>query len=180
MKISGIFFGENIDQDNWMPKLKKVQLHLNVWKRRSLALVGRALLVNALGLNYFASVLIVPNWVKKKISEVIWPFLWRKKFEPVWRQTCFCAKGGLGIVNFPKKRSTHKISSVLIMLQEPGRKCFYLLKYFLRGRLAGLREEWSNLRDNASPSALALTPIYDGHCFLKCPRIKRVWSFFTP
>ena len=80
---------------NWMPKLKKLQSHLNLWKRRSLSLVGRALLVKALGLsklNYLASVLIVPNWVKNKVNEVIWPFLWRKKFETVSRQTCFCAK----------------------------------------------------------------------------------------
>ena len=62
MKILGVFFGENTEQDNWMPKLKKLQLHLNLWKRRFLSLVGRALLVNALGLiklNYLASVLIV-------------------------------------------------------------------------------------------------------------------------
>ena len=80
MKILGVFFGENTEQDNWMPQLKKLQLHLNLWKKRSLSLVGRALLVNALGLsklNYLASVLIVPNWVKNKVNVFIWPFLFR-------------------------------------------------------------------------------------------------------
>ena len=78
MKILGVFFGPNIEQDNWLPKLKKLESHLNLWKRRSLSLVGRALLVNALGLsklNYLATVLIVPDWVKHKVNSLIWPFL---------------------------------------------------------------------------------------------------------
>ena len=149
-----------------MPKLKKLESHLNLWKRRSLSLVGRALLVNALGLsklNYLATLLIVPDWVKHKVNSLIWPFLWRKKFEPVSRQTCFClkSKGGLGVVNFMKKSHALKISSVAKAVQSNDPKCFYLLKYFLGGRLAGLRGEWNFLRDNASPSALSLTPFYD-------------------
>ena len=51
MKCLGVFFGENVEQDNWLPKLKKLESHLNLWKRRSLSLVGKALLVNALGLS---------------------------------------------------------------------------------------------------------------------------------
>ena len=79
MKILGVVFGENVEQDNWSPKLKKLESHLNLWKRRSLSLVDRALLVNALGLNklnYLASILIVPDWVKTKVNQIIWPFVW--------------------------------------------------------------------------------------------------------
>ena len=156
MKILGVFFGPNVELES----------HLNLWKRRSLSLVGRALLVNALGLsklNYLATVLIVPDWVKHKVNSLIWPFLWRKKFEPVSRQICFClkSKGRLGVVNFMKKSHALKISSVVKAVQSNDPKCFYLLKYFLGGRLAGLRGEWNFLRDNASPSALSLTPFYD-------------------
>ena len=166
MKILGIIFGKNVEQDNWLPKLKKLESHLNLWKRRSLSLVGRALLVNALGLsklNYLATVLHVPDWVKYKVNSLIWPFLWRKKFEPVARQTCFCpkSKGGLAIVNFVKKSHALKISSVVKAAQDNDTKCFYLLKYFLERRLAGLRGEWKFLRDNVFPSALSLTSFYD-------------------
>ena len=117
MKNLGVIFGSNVEQDNWLPKLKKLESHLNLWKRRSLSLVGRALLVNTLGLsklNYLATVLIVPDWVKHKVNYLIWPFLWRKKFEPVARQTfCLKSKGGLGIVNFIKKSHALKISFVV-------------------------------------------------------------------
>ena len=180
MKILGVIFGSGVEQDNWLPKLKKLEAHLNLWKRRSLSLVGRALLVNALGLsklNYLATVLIVPNWVKQKVNSLIWPFLWRKKFEPVSRQTCFClkSKGGLGIVNFIKKSYALKISSVVKAVQDTDTKCFYLLRYFLGGRLAGLRGEWKFLRDNISPSALSLTSFYD-QVFSKLCKIRDLCS----
>ena len=61
------------------------------------------------------------------------------------------------------------------MLDRDG-KCFYLLKYFLGGRLAGLRDEWSNLRDNSSPSALSLTPFYD-EVFSRLLKIRDLVSF---
>ena len=63
------------------------------------------------------------------------------------------------------------------MLDRDG-KCFYLLKYFLGGRMAGLREEWSNLRDNSCPSALSLTPVYD-EVFSRLLKIRDLISFKT-
>ena len=68
--------------------------------------------------------------------------------------------GGLGIVDFITKSQALKISSVAKILQDPYAKSFFLLKYFLGGRPAGLRGEWLNLRDNAFPSAQSLTAFY--------------------
>ena len=65
------------------------------------------------------------------------------------------------MVNFLKKCSALKISSVVRMLLESNVKGFYLVKYFLGGRLAHLREKWTFMRDEASPSALSPTPFYD-------------------
>ena len=64
-------------------------------------------------------------------------------------------------MNFIKKSYALQISSVVKVAKDNDAKCFYLLKYFLGGRLAGLRGEWTFLRDNASPSALSLTSFYD-------------------
>ena len=36
MKILGVFFGQATEADNWQPKLKKLENHLNLWKSRSL------------------------------------------------------------------------------------------------------------------------------------------------
>ena len=101
--------------------------------------------------------------MKTKINLIIWSFFWNEKFEPVARQTCYCtsAYGGLGIVDFIKKSNTLKISSVVKIIQDPNAKSFFLLKYFLEGRLAGLRGEWLHLRDNTYPSALSATAFYD-------------------
>ena len=77
---------------------------------------------------------------------------------------------------FAKKGQALKISSVIKLLLDRDGKCFYLLKYFLGGRLAGLREEWSNLRDNSSPSALSLTPFYD-EVFSRLLKIRDLVSF---
>ena len=140
MKILGVI-GENVEQDNWLPKLTKLESNLNLWKRRSLSLVGRALLVNALGLrklNYLANILTVPDWVKTKINGIIWPFVWNKKFEPVARLACYCSSmnGSLGIVDFINKSQALKISSVAKILQDPHAKWFFSFE-ILSGRKTG-------------------------------------------
>ena len=70
MKILGVVFEQNAESDNWRPKLKKLENHLNFWKSRSLSLVGKSLIVNTIGISkllYLATILPVPKWV---ISEV--------------------------------------------------------------------------------------------------------------
>ena len=64
MKILGVVFGQVRASDNWQPKLKKLENHLNLWKSRSLSFVGKSLIVNTLGVSkllYLATVLPVPN-----------------------------------------------------------------------------------------------------------------------
>ena len=50
MKILGVVFGQATESDNWQPKLKKLENHLNLWKSRSLSLVGKFLIINTLGI----------------------------------------------------------------------------------------------------------------------------------
>ena len=38
MKMLGVVFGHNAESDNWRPKLKKLENHLNFWKSRSFTL----------------------------------------------------------------------------------------------------------------------------------------------
>ena len=52
MKILGVIFGtEPIEEDNWQPKLNKLEKSLNLWKSRSLSFVGKSMIVNVLGLS---------------------------------------------------------------------------------------------------------------------------------
>ena len=69
MKILGVVFGQITDHDNWQPKLEKLEKHLNLWKSRSLSLVGKSLIVNVLGISkllYLATVLCIPKWILVK------------------------------------------------------------------------------------------------------------------
>ena len=64
MKVLGVLFGNiPVEQDNWMPKINKLEKALNLWRSRSLSLLGKALIINVLGFSkllYLAKVLVMP------------------------------------------------------------------------------------------------------------------------
>ena len=46
MKVLGVVFGTvSCEEDNWEPKIKKLEKSLNLWRSRSLSLLGKALSV---------------------------------------------------------------------------------------------------------------------------------------
>ena len=67
MKISGVCFGNMcVDPENWLPRLSKLENNLNLWKTRSLSMIGKTLIINVLGATKFwflAKVLPIPEWV---------------------------------------------------------------------------------------------------------------------
>ena len=141
MKILGVVFGLDTDADNWRPKLEKLEKHLNLWKSRSLSLVGKSLIINVLGISkllYLSAVLCVPKWVISRINNLVWPFLWGSRIETVSRMTCHqsLGKGGLGIFNFQTKSDSLKLASLISILDDRESKSFFLTKYFLGSRLA--------------------------------------------
>ena len=75
MKILGVVFGVvDTEQDNWQPKLNKLEKSLNLWKSCSLSLLGKALVVNVLGLSkliYLARV-VLPAWALSRVNKLIW------------------------------------------------------------------------------------------------------------
>ena len=80
MKVLRVFFGTiPVEQDNWMPKTNKLEKALNLWRARSLSLLGKALIINVLGLSkllYLAKVFIVPAWVFARVNSIAWPFFY--------------------------------------------------------------------------------------------------------
>ncbi len=166
MKILGVYFGVvDVERDNWEPKLAKLEKMLNMWKSRSLSMIGKALIINILGVSkllYLARVLITPKWVLERYNKLIWPFLWGSKIETVGRKSLHCpvSKGGLGIVDFEVKGQALRLASTLNALNNPNFNGFYLVKYFCGSRLARFSTRWANLRDNSAPSASLLTSFY--------------------
>ena len=167
MKILGVVFGTvNVEQDNWEPRLSKLDKTLNMWKSRSLSLIGKALIINILGVSkllYLTRVLVTPNWVLDKYNRLIWPFLWGSKIETVARTTLHCPvpKGGLNITDFRVKGEALSLASVLSITNDSESNCFYLTKYFIGGRLARFGAQWACLRDNSSPNAASPTTFYN-------------------
>ena len=56
MKICGVWFSNglvNVDPDNWLPRISKLESNINLWKCRSLSLVGKVLVINILGASKF-------------------------------------------------------------------------------------------------------------------------------
>ncbi len=167
MKIVGVFFGTvPVEQDNWQTKINKLDKSINLWKSRSLSLVGKSLIINILGLSkllYLAKVLIPPKWVFTRLNQIIWPFLWNSKMETVSRNTCYLPdlSGGLNVSNFESKCNALRITSVVSTFSLLEDTSFFLCKYFLGSRISTMKPEWNLLRDNSSPSALTLTKYYD-------------------
>ena len=91
MKVLGVFFGTvPVELDNWMPKINKLEKALNLWKAKSLSLLGKGLVINTLGFSkllYLARVLLVPPWVFARLNAIVWPFLWGCRMETVARNT---------------------------------------------------------------------------------------------
>lgn len=159
MKVLGVFFGTvPVEQDNWQIRINKLEKSLNLWKSRSLSLVGKSLIINVLGLSkffYVAKVLVPPSWVFSRVNQLVWPFLWGSKIETVSRNTCHLPHrlGGLHVSNLELKCAALRLSTVLTLVSEPEDSSYFLCRYFVGGRLAPLRPEWRCLRDNTSPSA---------------------------
>ena len=167
MKILGVVFGTiPVEQDNWQPKINKLEKSINLWKSRSLSFVGKSVIINVLGLSklfYLAKVLVLPAWVPRRVNQIVWPFLWGSKIETVSRNSCSVSPldGGLGVINFPLKCAALRVSSMIATVNSPDDKSFFLCKYFIGSRLAVLSPDWLTLRDNSSPSALTPSRFYE-------------------
>ena len=59
------------------------------------------------------------------------------------------------------KSKALKVSALVSTIDNPDTKDFLLMKYFTGSQLTRLRGDWSHLRDNSSPSALALSKYYE-------------------
>ena len=101
IKILGVYFSNrlvDVDVDNWRTKLDKLTSLLDCWKQRDLSFIGRAMILNTLGLSrllYVSKVLSAPTWVSDSLKKIIWPFICKGKMECVSRQRC-CVPLSLG------------------------------------------------------------------------------------
>jgi hypothetical protein len=106
IKCLGIYIGHNKDKCynlNWSKKINQMAKCFDHWKCRKLTLSGKVHVIKTYALSkivYIASVLVVPEGVKKRIKELVYTFLWGKR-ERIKRSTLTNDKlnGGLRMVN---------------------------------------------------------------------------------
>ena len=152
----GVWFSNglvNVDPDNWLPRIFKLESHINLWKCRSLSFVRKVLVINILRASKFwflAKVLPTPEWVVSRFKKLVFPFLWGSKIETVSRKSLSVPthKGGLGLIDFMCKSKALKVSALVNTIDNPDTKDFLLMKYFIGSQLARVRGEWSHLHDN--------------------------------
>lgn len=165
MKVLGVWFGDNVEDENWVSKMRKMRQVVGLWSTRSLSIRGRVLIVKALllsKLDYVARVQVPPRTVIPELKSIIWPFVWGGKTELVKRETCVmeARNGGVGMVDVEARFRALRIANVVRILEQGEGKAFSYLAYYLGIRLSSLREDWMHLRSNSRPNALRLSSYY--------------------
>ena len=91
------------------------------------------------------------------MKTLVFPFLWGSKIETVSTKSLSVSaqQGGPGLIDFVCKSKALKVSALVNTIDNPDTKAFLLMNYLIGSQLARLRGEWSHLRDNSFPSALA-------------------------
>ena len=94
-KTLGIYISYNRNKNNdqnLFIKIQKMETKLNVWVSRDLILMGRTLLIKALGISnlvYSASMLCVPEEVIKRVREKLFSYFWRNKKDKIKRTVLY-------------------------------------------------------------------------------------------
>ena len=82
IKITGVTFGydsDRVEDLNFNPILVKMARRFNDWKGRNLSLLGKVLVSKAQGISqlvYIATMIMVPDWVIKQATSLVYKFIW--------------------------------------------------------------------------------------------------------
>ena len=146
---------------NWNFRIEKLAKRLESWKFRTLSLKGKSIIINTLalsGLWYTGSVVPLPAWAEKRISLIIFDFLWSGQNEQIKGEVFSLPYelGGLKVVSRCSQGGLKALlakSIVFITDSQYKAKSVLLTRYFI-GRAPGkLHESWGFLRSNIKPHA---------------------------
>ena len=95
IKVLGTFLSYNQNkniEENFLSRIRKMKIKLNLWLSRDLTLYGRSLLAKTLGVSqlvYAASMLTVPSLVIKNVQTELFSFLWKNKKDKIKRTVMY-------------------------------------------------------------------------------------------
>ena len=138
IKCLGIFFGYDINkrnQLNFHDNIKKLKCLLNIWKPRSLSLLGKITIIKSLAISkllYVVSNIFTPHSVIRSVNSVLYNYLWNGNDKIKRRVICAgYENGGLKMVSFEAKITAQAIMWVKRLLDgEPCEWKIIARKYF--------------------------------------------------
>ena len=124
----GIYIGHKTDECfklNWLKKLESIEMTLNHWKRRNLSLFGKVQVIKQFALSkivFPATILCVPEVVKKQLKKLVFLYLWGKR-DKVKRSTIInnINRGGLNMVDIDSFLEALKASWVPRIINNQGK-----------------------------------------------------------
>ena len=125
IKILGVYFGYDLKQRhdlNFTETLKAIKKSINLWKWRSLSLLGRIQIVNTFAipkLMYRSSVIALPKGLVKEVNSILYGFIWNGKGK-VKRQVLISdlEKGGLKMLDIESMIKAKRVAFLKTFLEE--------------------------------------------------------------
>ena len=107
VRALGTFISFNVKENNKKNidrKIDNMKAKLDIWRARSLSLLGKCLIVKCLGISHFictASMLTIPNTYIPTVKSAIFSFIWNNKQDKIKRYVMYrdYSKGGLRAPN---------------------------------------------------------------------------------
>ena len=125
IKILGVYFGYDLKQRhdlNSTEILKTIKKSINLWKWRSLSLLGRIQIVRTFAipkLMYRSSVIALPKGLVKEVNSILYAFIWNGK-DKVKRQALISdlKKGGLKMLDIESMIKVKRVAFLKKFLEE--------------------------------------------------------------
>ena len=168
VRCLGIYVGHDKQacyQKNWIDKLEKFQKLLDSWRTRDLTLFGKVLIIKTLALSqlvFSATCCSVSDETKKKITKIIYGFIWHKR-DRIKRNTLICdlTEGGINMIDVDCFFDAIKAAWVKRITDAYKDKWSYLPKQFMK---------------KLGPHYMALKMNFDNIQYL--PQIKSIPEFY--
>ncbi|MGI9312030.1 MAG: RNA-directed DNA polymerase, partial [Alphaproteobacteria bacterium] len=110
---------------NYLPKLSRLKMYLNVWATRDITPIGKITILKSFGISQLVFLLTVlpnpPDNFIKDVNSIIYKFIWSNKPDKIKRDTLSLpySEGGLNMLNLDYFKYALKISWVKRYLSGP-------------------------------------------------------------
>ena len=145
LKCLGIYFYSNWKtsvQENWLIIESKIQKFINCIMSRLLTIFQKSIYINSCIISkmiYISHVIPIDEKIGKRITTIIFNYLWNGTYHPIKRDNLYLPKekGGIGIANIITKCNCTLLRSFLKIYTEND-ELFHLMWYYCDIRLSAV------------------------------------------